>query len=234
VEGVQRRGARGDGVIDSFLADLRRALRSRLLLRRRLLAEVEGHLRESAEELRRSGRPAEDAEREAVARFGSPEGVAAAAVRAAWPRSLVPAALLLLGALMLHVLPPYGIPENTLPRAPWATRPGYLTWKLYASLGAYGVSLGAVLLAAGAAWRGWARVALGALATSLTAFAVSAALGVALAVQWAGAVPGSGTALALSLPATALTTGLAALAVVVAALHAPRLLPEPPPKPHGR
>jgi hypothetical protein len=103
-------------VIDSYLADLRRALRLRLLLRRRLLAEVEGHLRESAEELRRSGRPAEDAEREAVARFGSPEGVAAAAVRAAWPRSLVPAALLLLGALMLHVLPLYGIPENTLPR----------------------------------------------------------------------------------------------------------------------
>ena len=208
-------------MIDSYLADLRRALRSRLFLRRRLLAEAAAHLRESAEELRRSGRPAEDAEREAVARFGSPEPVAAAAVRAAWPRSLVPAALLLLGALMMYVLPLYGIPENTLPPAPWPTRPGYLTWKLYGSLGTYGVSLGAVLLAAGAAWRGWARVALGALATSLAAFAASAALATALAVQWAQAVPGSGTTLALVLPATALTLIPATGAAVTAALHAP-------------
>jgi len=208
-------------VIDSYLADLRRALRARFFLQRRLLAEVEDHLRESAEELRRSGLAAEDAEREAVARFGPPKAVAAEAVRAAWPRSLVPAALLLLGTLMLFVFPLYAIPENTLPPAPWAERPGYLTWKLYASLAAYGVSLGAVLVAAGAAWRGWARVALGALATSLAAFGVSAALGTALAVQWVEAVPGSGTTLALALPATALTVILGTAAAAMAALHAP-------------
>jgi len=208
-------------MIDSYLADLRLALRSRFLLRRRLLAEVEDHLRESAEELRRSGLAADDAEREAVARFGSPKAIATEAVRAAWPRSLVPAALLLLGSLLLFVFPLYGIPENTLPPAPWDTRPGYLTWKLYASLAAYGVSLGAVLLAAGAAWRGWARVALGAFATSIAALGVSAALGITLAVQWAQAVPGSGTTFALVLPATALTLILATAAAAMAALHTP-------------
>jgi uncharacterized protein YejL (UPF0352 family) len=183
--------------------------------------EAGDHLRESAEALRRSGLSAEDAEREAVARFGSPEAVAAAAVRDAWPRSLVPAALLLLGGLLLHGLVLYGIPENTLPPAPWPTRPGYLTWKLYGSLGAYGVSLGAVLLAAGAARCRWALVALGAMATSLAAFAVSAALGLALAVQWAQAVPGSGTTLALVLPASALTLILATASAAMTALHAP-------------
>lgn len=208
--------------IDAYLAELRRALRFRLLLvRNRLLAEAESHLRESAEALRRAGWAPDDAEREAVARFGSPEKVASEAARAAGAVGFFPAALVLLVALGLSVLPLYAIPENTLPAAPWAERPGYLTWKLYASLGAYGAAVGALLFALAAAWRGWPRVALVALLTSAAALAVSMAVGAVLAVQWVGAVPDSGTTLALVLPAIALTGIFAAAAVALAVLHPP-------------
>lgn len=207
--------------IDSYLAELRRTLRFRLLLRERLLAEAESHLHESAAALRRAGRAPDDAEREAVARFGSPEALASEAVHAAGPAVLFRAALLLLVALALYVLPLYAIPENTLPAAPWAQRPGYLTWKLYASLSAYGVAAGTALLALAAAWRRRTRVALFALVTSAAALALSAIVGTVLAVQWVDAVSGSGSTLALVLPAIALTSILAFVAVALAVLHAP-------------
>jgi hypothetical protein len=208
-------------VIDAYLAELGRALARPFLLRRRLLAEAEAHLRDSAEALRSSGLSTEDAEREAVARFGPARAVAGDAVRGAWPRSAVPATLLLVAALVLHALPFYGIPENTLPPAPWTERPDYLTWKLYASLGAYGGAVPCALLAVAAAWRGWARVGVLAFLTSLAAFGVSATLGTILAVQWTDAVPGSGETLALSLPAVAMTVVLGGAAAATAAVHAP-------------
>jgi hypothetical protein len=208
-------------VIDDYLAELRQALRWRFVSRRRLLAEAEAHLRDSAAALRGSGLTDEAAEHEAVARFGSPRIVAAEVVRTAWPRSLVLSALVLLGALTVYFLPLYAIPENTLPPAPWVERPGYLTWKLYVSLGAYGFAVGAALFALAAAWRSRARVAAGALAAALAAFAASAALGTVLAVQWAAEVDGSGAMLAASLPAAALATVVAALAATIAVVQAP-------------
>jgi hypothetical protein len=208
-------------VIDAYLAELRRALRPRFLLQKRLLAEAEAHLRDSADALRRSGVASEEAEREAVARFGPAKSVAADAITAAWPRSLLPAALLLLGALVAQVLPLYAIPENTLPPAPWVERPDYLTWKLYGSIGGSGVAFSVALVSLIAAWRGWGRAAAGALLMSLTAFAVSAALCSVLAVQWADAVPGSVTALALSLAAIAFTSLTAGLAATIGVVHAP-------------
>lgn len=208
-------------MIDAYLAELRRTLGRAFLLRRRLLAEAEAHLRDSAQALQRSGLPADDAEREAVARFGPARAVAADAVRAAWPRSLVAPALLLLGTLLVYVMPLYAIPENTLPAAPWPERPGYLTWKLYASGAAYGAALTAAFLAAVAAWRGWAKVSPVAFVASLAAFGISATLGVVLAVQWTQAVPGSGETLVLSLSATAITIAIAVAGAGLAALHAP-------------
>ena len=203
MEVVHGRRAGGDGVIDDYLAELRRRLRFRPVLRSRLLAEAESHLRESAEAL--------ESEHEAVARFGPPEHIAAAAIRGAAPRGLFRSTLLLLGALALFLFPLYGIPENTLPPAPWSERPEYLTWKLYASLGAYGVAVAAALLAAFAAWRGWARAALGTLVACAAAIAVSASFATVLAMQWTNAISGSGTTLALTLTATVFATGLAVI-----------------------
>jgi hypothetical protein len=207
--------------IDAYLAELRRALRFHPVRRHRLLAEVKSHLRESTDALRGIGHAADEAEREAVARFGSPSAVASEAVRAAGPVGLLWASLLLLGALALYLLPLYAIPENTLPPPTWAERPGYLTWKLYAALGAYGLATGAGLVALGAALRGYTRATLIALLTSTAAFAVSGVVGTVLAVQWADAVPGSGTTLALTLLATAAITAFAAGAVILAMLYRP-------------
>jgi hypothetical protein len=197
--------------IDAYLAELRAALRLRFLLRRRLLAEAEAHLRESAETM---------SEREAVARFGDPALVADELARAAAPSALVRASLLLLGALALFVLPLYAIPENTLPPAPWGERPDYLTWKLYASLGAFGFAVTAAVVALATAWRGWVRVSLAALGIAAASLGTSAVLGGVLAVQWAQAVPGSGTTVALVLPATVLVLLAATAAVAAGALYA--------------
>lgn len=207
--------------IDAYLRELRREMRFRPIRRRRLLAEVEGHLRDSAEALGRAGRAPDEAGREAVTRFGPPGAVAAEAVRAAGPAGLSWAAGLLLTALAVFSLPLYAIPENTLPAAPWAERPGHLTWKLHAALAFYGVALAAALFALTASWLKLSRVALGALLVSAAALAVSAIAGTVLAVQWAAAVPGSGTTLALSLPATAVTGSIVAVATAVALLYGP-------------
>jgi hypothetical protein len=221
VESLLRRRPGGDGVIDAYLAELRRALGRPFLLRRRPLAEAEAHLRDSAEALRRSGLSAEDAERAAVARFGPAKAVAADVVRTAWPRSLIAPVLLLLGTLLVYVLPLYAIPENTLPAAPWPERPGFLTWKLNASLVAYGAALTAAFLAGVGAWRGWARVGPAAFVASLAAFGISATLGAVLTVQWTQAVPGSGQTLVLSLAATAITIAIAVAGAALAALQVP-------------
>jgi hypothetical protein len=197
--------------IDDYLAELRAALRLRFLLRRRLLAEAEAHLRESAEAT---------GEHEAVARFGDPGLVADELARAAAPAALVRASLLLLGALALLVLPLYAIPENTLPPARWAERPDYLTWKLYASLGTFGFAVAAAVFALGTAWRGWIRLSLGGLGVSAAALGASSALGAMLAVQWAQAVPGSGTTVALVLPTTVVVVLVATAAVAAGALYA--------------
>ncbi|HET6643781.1 MAG TPA: hypothetical protein VFG93_10940 [Gaiellaceae bacterium] len=200
-------------MIDAYLAELGRMLRLRFLVRRRLLAEVEDHLRDSARAL--------GSEREAVARFGPPVTVASSALRAVTARGLFWAALILLGTLSVYTLPLYGIPENTLPPAPWDERPGYLTWKLYAALISFAVAGTAALVALVCARFAWSRVGLAALVSSAAAFALSAAAAAVLAVQWAVAVPGSTTTLALVLPATALTVCLGGSAVAVAILHAP-------------
>lgn len=209
-------------MIADYLAELHRALRRRFLLRGRLVAEAEGHLQDSVDELRRAGMSVEDAEREAVARFGPVRVVAEDAVRACWPGSLVAASLILLTALVLHVLPAYGIPENTLPPAPWETRPDHLTWKLYASLAAYAAAWGAGVVALVASWLAWTRVAVAAFTLALAAFVVSSVLGAILTTQWAEEVPGSGTTLALAIPAAVFTASVAASAAAVAAVHMPR------------
>jgi hypothetical protein len=61
---------------DAYLQRLDRELRIRRAPRRRMLAEAEDHLRSTAEELVSAGRSAGDAERQAIARFGTAADVA--------------------------------------------------------------------------------------------------------------------------------------------------------------
>src|SRR5512132_2644789 len=83
----------------------------------RILAEARDHLLELA---------VEHGEEEAVERFGSARQLAVEAARASRPVVLLRSTLVFAAALALFVLPLYGIPENTLPPAPWAERPAYL------------------------------------------------------------------------------------------------------------
>jgi hypothetical protein len=201
----------GRDVIERYLVDLSAQLAFYGVRGRRaerVIAESRDHLLELA---------AEEGERSAVARFGSPQRIAVEVARDVQPVVLFRSALVFLGALALFILPLYAIPENTLPPAPWEERPGYLTWKLYASAAAFGIAGFSALVALGAAWHRWTRLSLAALAVSGLALVVSAVVVSVLAFQWAQAVPGSGLTLVLTLAATA-CTGSVALAAIVYAL----------------
>lgn len=200
----------GRGVIERYLLDLRAQLAFYGVPRRRaarVVAESRDHLIELA---------AEEGEHGAVARFGPPQRIAVEVARAVQPVVLFRSSLVFLGALALFVLPLYVIPENTLPPAPWEERPEYLTWKLYVSLGAFGVALPAALIAVAAACRRRRRIALLSLSLAGTSLGVSAAVGAIGAVQWAQAVPGSTTTLVLTLVATACLGGVAAASLASA------------------
>ena len=197
-------------MIEQVLAELERELAAVGIggrLRRRILAESEDHLRSDSE---------------AVGRFGSPRRLAVEAARVAHPRMLLRSVLAYAAIVALFVLPLYGIPENTLPPAPWAERPDYLTWKLYASEAAWALAFGAAAVAVLFAWARFPRMALAALACSAIALAAAAGIGSVGAVQWTDAVPGSGTTLALSLAATAVL-GCAAAGALASADRVRRL-----------
>jgi len=210
VETVLGHDEDGRGVIERYLLDLAAQLAFYGVPRRRaarVVAESRDHLIELA---------AEEGEPGAVACFGPPQRIAVEVARALQPVVLFRSTLVFLGALALFVLPLYVIPENTLPPAPWDERPDYLTWKLYVSLGAFGVALPAALIAVAAAWRRRRRIALASLSLAGAALAVSAAVGAIGAIQWAQAVPGSTRTLVLSLVATACLGGVAAASLASA------------------
>jgi hypothetical protein len=201
----------GRRLIDHYLTELAVELDFHRVGRRRaarILAEARDHLLELA---------VEHGEEEAVERFGSAHRLAVEAARAAQPVVLLRSTLVFAAALALFVLPLYGIPENTLPPAPWDERPAHLTWKLYGSLGAFAIAVPLTLVAVAAAWRRLRRTTLVALTLAGSSLAVSAVVGAVGAVQWAQAVPGSGTTLLLTLGATAFLGSVAASSLASAA-----------------
>jgi hypothetical protein len=167
--------------IESYLAALERELDARGPLRRRILTEVEDHLRESARER---------GEDEAVRRFGPPVEVARR-FRLRVALSSLRGAAAVLAAAVVSVPLLYPIPENVLPPAPWpeGQMPGHLEWKQDAII--------ALLLVASAA----AAAALAALrrplvlaVAAVSAFAAvgaMTALAVMLGFEWMAAVPGT-------------------------------------------
>jgi hypothetical protein len=185
---------------DRYLRDLERRLPYALGLRGRVLAEVREHLRDGGDE--------------ALARFGPVEELAPeltaelrvrAAARASW---LVP------GLLAVFVFPLYVIPENTLPPAPWVSKPDYLAWKQHVAVAAWLIAIGFGLLAF-AIGRLRPRLAVAPLACSAAALAVAVVFGSVVAVQWIDAVPGTSAAITYAGIATAilLVAAVAFLAV---------------------
>lgn len=206
-------------MIERYLVDLATQLASHGIhgrRARRVVAEARDHLTELA---------ADRGEEAAVADFGPASVISAGVARAVQPVLVFRAALVVLGALALFALPYYGIPENTLPPAPWDERPGYLTWKLYAAGAAHGVAVLAALIAVGAAWRRLIRCTLAALAVAALALATGASVGLIGAVQWAQAVPGSGLMLGLTIASTTGLTIVALVALAYAFRNGAKLVP---------
>jgi hypothetical protein len=155
-----RAGGRGIDPIETYLGELRGRLGRDPLFRRRVLAEVEDHLREAA---------AREGAEPAIRRFGSPAHVAGefagerVASAAVWCASAV---IVAAGAFLAA----YGFGERMLPPAPWASpeaTPASLRWKVAAIEIAYAVAAVCAVATLAAAWRRAARlaVALGAAAT---------------------------------------------------------------------
>lgn len=194
--------------IDGYLAALRRELRGDPLFRRRVLAEVEDHLRESA---------AERGEEEALARFGASHEVARSfAARAAERAALLPALAVLLAAAVFVLA--YGATENSLPPAPWPSAADAPSSVRTTIAGAQIAVVAAVLAALGALAIRPVRLALAGLACA----AVAAAGVLAVAGAWALfsayealGVPGRPGAASVVLGSLSL---LAAIAVAAAGL----------------
>ena len=129
--------------ISEYLAELRHSLPGDPLFRRRVLAEVEDHLRESA---------AAVGEDEALRRMGAPRVVAAGFAAPAAADATRRAAGVLVVCLGGFVIA-YLIGENTLPPAPWPSAdaaPAFLRWTMTAANWAFATAAvlggGALLL----------------------------------------------------------------------------------------
>jgi hypothetical protein len=173
-------------MIERYLAELERQLPRRA--RGRILAELEDHLRTSAEV---------HGEDEAIRRLGPPDEVARSFRRAP---NLGRIALAAAVATMLPAF--YGLPENQLPPAPWpeGQMPFGLEWKRDAVL-----VLAA--LAAAALLSGRRRVTMLGLAVA----AAASGLAVILTIEWAEAVPGT----PVWVPLAGLVPGLVAVSGLV-------------------
>jgi hypothetical protein len=179
-------------VIERYLRDLEAELRRTRVpvhRRRRLLVEVEDHLRSDSESVERFGDPAELAQRYAAELRG---------------RAL-PASLVLLGATVAYVLPLYAIPENTLPPAPPDGLPGHLRVLQDAALALFALAVAASVMAVVAK-----RVRPWAMAVSVGALLACSGVALAASVQWPTARP---LTYALAVPAA-----LGMVAVAVASL----------------
>jgi hypothetical protein len=198
--------------IDAYLASLRRRLP--LLGRRRALAEVREHLRDSAARHRASGLEPDAAEVAAVREFGDVDEVGRRfAAELAVVETRV-ASTLALGAVAFFVFPLYVVPENTLPPAQWIEKPTDIAMVQAVAVGSWLAALGVAVLGAVAAWTRWPRLAGAALPTVAVAIAVAGATGAALVVRWFEAEPATPEWPLLALPTSLASLGVCALAAV--------------------
>ncbi|CAN5273951.1 hypothetical protein BH09ACT13_BH09ACT13_13590 [soil metagenome] len=173
--------------IDAYLEALERRLPR--ISRRRILAEAQEHLRDSAERHGSKGLPPHIAEAAAVADFGPVEIVARRLAEQGAIRDTRIAALVALGAVAFFVFPLYVVPENTLPPAPWAEKPRDIFVLQLVSI-AFWLGAGG-LAAAGAvlAWTRWSRFASIVLIAACAGIAGSTVVAAVLVARWFSLTP---------------------------------------------
>ncbi len=173
--------------IDAYLAELEAALpRS---LRRRILAEAQEHLRDSAAAHRAAGLAPHAAEEAAVEHFGPVAVVARFLAEEGALRGTRISTILALGAVAFFVFPLYVVPENTLPPAPWAEKPRDIFLLQLISIAFW---LGSGALAAVSiilAWSRWSHLAAPALVTASAAMGASCAAAGVLIARWLAVTP---------------------------------------------
>ena len=199
--------------IDAYLAELRRRLPS--TRRERFLREAEEHLREDARERMRTGTNPLSAEADAVAAFGPLEEVADRLSREAAPVAVRRATVVAVIGFGTLIVPLYGIPENRLPPAPWDDRPTLLDVLVTTTEAAW---LGAVviaLVALVASSSGRARLATACLVAAGAVGVASVTAAIVTTIAWRTEAPATPvwSILALLVPATAATLGIALVAV---------------------
>ena len=196
--------------IDAYLAQLERRLPR--IARRRILAEAQEHLRDSAARHSAAGLVPHTAEAAAVADFGPVEIVARRLAAESAIRETRIATVVALGAVAFFVFPLYVVPEKTLPPAPWQEKPRDIFLLQLVSVGLW-VAAGALALAAAAlSWTRWSRLAALPLTCALIALAGSVAASAVLVVRWFALTPNT--------PNWALAAPLAAVCLVACAAAA--------------
>ena len=139
--------------IDAYLGELERRLPR--ISRRRILAEAQEHLRDSAATHGAAGLSLHAAEAAAVDDFGPVEIVARRLSAEGAIRETRIATLVALSAVAFFVFPLYVVPENSLPPAPWVEKPRDIFVLQLASVVIW-LAAGALATASAAvAWTRW-------------------------------------------------------------------------------
>lgn len=182
------------GPIDAYLLELERSLRVGGHRRRRIVAEVEDHLRSATDGLRVEDGGLEEAELTAIARFGDPGDMAARFNRQWRVHTRFSAAAVLAGAAVVFFTV-QTLMEAMVPPAPWPDggAPAAVSWQS-------GLAQGCVLAAAllgllALAGRRWSK---GAAGLGLVALALAAAFVSHYDVERAALVAGSPSGLELA------------------------------------
>jgi len=173
--------------IDAYLAELEQRLPR--IGRRRVLAEAQDHLRDSAARHRAVGLADSAAEAAAVDDFGPAHVVARRLAAEVAVRETRIAALVALGAVAFFVFPLYVVPENTLPPAPWAEKPRDIAVLQQVSVSLWLVAGVLAAVSAALAWTRWSRFAGPVLVTVSTALAASSLAAAALVLRWFAVTP---------------------------------------------
>ncbi|MGI8885803.1 MAG: HAAS signaling domain-containing protein [Gaiellaceae bacterium] len=173
--------------IDAYLAELERSLPR--FSRRRILAEAQEHLRDSAATQRAAGVSPPAAEAAAVDDFGPVEIVARRLAAERAIRDTRFSTLVALGAVAFFVFPLYVVPENSLPPAPWVEKPRdiFVLQMLSVTIWLAAGALAAV--SAAIAWTRWSRLAAPVLVTASAAIAGASAMVAAIGVRWVELTP---------------------------------------------
>ena len=173
--------------IDAYLAALERSLPR--ISRRRVLAEAQEHLRDSAATHRAAGLSLPAAEAAAADDFGPVEIVARRLAAERAVRDTRISTLVALGAVAFFVFPLYVVPENSLPPAPWVEKPRDIFVLQLVGVAIW-LAAGALAAASAAvAWTRWSHLAAPVLVTASAAIACASAIVAAIGARWVSLTP---------------------------------------------